>query len=179
MERNKRLAVEFVHRGMKSHFAAKLVHIPENELAEALEDEAVFMRSIPRPEVDLSWIHEIPKDEIDEIKRANLLAELQELKKTPNHPDLPKLVKKIRIHQGKLQGVSPEKIAKACEYPITELIKSRNGTALCPFHDDKTPSMDVRKNFYYCYGCGAQGNAINLIMKLENLTFPQAIERLI
>jgi hypothetical protein len=172
------LAIEFVHKGMKSHFAAKLAGVPENVIAEVLEDEAIFLHSIERPEVDLAWIHEISKDEINEIKRVNLLAELKELKKTPNHPGLPALVKKIKIHTGRLQGISPEKIARACEYPLTDLIKSRGGVALCPFHDDKTPSMDVRKNFFYCYGCGANGNAINFVMRTENLTFPQAVEKL-
>lgn len=175
---NKQIAIKAIHRGMKSHFAANLIHVEEDELAEAMEDEALFLRSIERPEVDLSWIHEIPKDEINEIKRQNLLWELQELKKTPSHPDLPKLIKKIKIHTGRLQGISPEQIARACEFPLSGLIKSRMGMAVCPFHDDKTPSMDVRKNFYYCYGCGAQGNVIDFVMKTENLTFPQAVQRL-
>ena len=56
----------------------------------------------------------------------------------------------------------------------------RNYTARCPFHDEKTPSFSVNqeKQFYYCFGCGASGNAIGFIMNYENIDFPKAIENL-
>ena len=56
----------------------------------------------------------------------------------------------------------------------------RNYTARCPFHDEKTPSFSVNqeKQFYYCFGCGASGNAIGFIMNYENIDFPKAIESL-
>jgi len=56
----------------------------------------------------------------------------------------------------------------------------RNYTARCPFHDEKTPSFSVNqeKQFYYCFGCGASGNAIGFIMNYENTDFPKAIESL-
>ncbi len=54
----------------------------------------------------------------------------------------------------------------------------RNYTACCPFHDEKTPSFSVNqeKQFYYCFGCGAGGNAIGFIMDYERQGFPQAVE---
>jgi DNA primase len=56
----------------------------------------------------------------------------------------------------------------------------RNYTACCPFHDEKTPSFSVNqeKQFYYCFGCGAGGNAAGFIMDYERMDFPQAIETL-
>ena len=56
----------------------------------------------------------------------------------------------------------------------------RNYTARCPFHDEKTPSFSVNqeKQFYYCFGCGASGNAIGFMMNYENIDFPKAIESL-
>ena len=56
----------------------------------------------------------------------------------------------------------------------------RNYTARCPFHDEKTPSFSVNqeKQFYYCFGCGASGNAIGFIMNYENIDFPKAVESL-
>ena len=56
----------------------------------------------------------------------------------------------------------------------------RNFTACCPFHEEKTPSFSVNqeKQFYYCFGCGAGGNALGFIMDYERLDFPRAIEML-
>ncbi|MEO0435742.1 MAG: DNA primase [Pseudomonadota bacterium] len=56
----------------------------------------------------------------------------------------------------------------------------KNYSARCPFHDEKTPSFSVNpeKQFYYCFGCGAGGNALGFIMDYENIEFPQAVENL-
>lgn len=53
----------------------------------------------------------------------------------------------------------------------------RNFTACCPFHDEKTPSFSVNqeKQFYYCFGCGAGGNAIGFLMDYERMDFPGAV----
>lgn len=58
--------------------------------------------------------------------------------------------------------------------------KGKNYQGLCPFHHEKTPSFTVNheKQFYYCFGCGAAGNAINFIMKIHSKTFPEAISQL-
>ncbi len=56
----------------------------------------------------------------------------------------------------------------------------KNYSARCPFHDEKTPSFSVNpeKQFYYCFGCGAGGNALGFVMDYENLEFPQAVDNL-
>ena len=56
----------------------------------------------------------------------------------------------------------------------------KNYSARCPFHEEKTPSFSVNpdKQFYYCFGCGAGGNALGFIMDYENLDFPRAVETL-
>ena len=56
----------------------------------------------------------------------------------------------------------------------------KNYTARCPFHEEKTPSFSVNpdKQFYYCFGCGAGGNALGFLMDYENLDFPRAVEAL-
>ena len=48
---------------------------------------------------------------------------------------------------------------------------------LCPFHNEKSPSFSVsfEKQMYYCFGCGAAGNAITFVMQKENYSFPEAI----
>ena len=56
----------------------------------------------------------------------------------------------------------------------------KNYSACCPFHDEKTPSFTVspEKQFYYCFGCGANGTAINFLMEYERTGFIDAIESL-
>ena len=51
---------------------------------------------------------------------------------------------------------------------------------LCPFHNEKTPSFSVSRNkqMYYCFGCGAGGNAITFLMQYENYTFQEALQTL-
>jgi DNA primase len=52
--------------------------------------------------------------------------------------------------------------------------------ACCPFHGEKTPSFHVRERegYYHCFGCGARGDAISFLVQAENLSFPEAVERL-
>ena len=51
---------------------------------------------------------------------------------------------------------------------------------LCPFHNEKSPSFSVSpgKQMYYCFGCGAGGNAITFLMEYENATFQEAVKML-
>lgn len=56
----------------------------------------------------------------------------------------------------------------------------RNFKTLCPFHSEKTPSFMVNpeRQIFHCFGCGAGGNIFGFIMKMENISFPQAAELL-
>ncbi len=53
-------------------------------------------------------------------------------------------------------------------------------TGLCPFHNEKTPSFSVspQKGIFHCFGCGEGGNAIGFLMKIENISFYEAVKRL-
>ena len=55
-----------------------------------------------------------------------------------------------------------------------------NYFGVCPFHNEKTPSFSVSrdKQIYHCFGCGAGGGVINFIMRIENMTFPEAVRHL-
>ena len=55
-----------------------------------------------------------------------------------------------------------------------------NMFGLCPFHNEKTPSFSVNpdRQIYHCFGCGKGGDVISFIMDVENLTFPEAVEKL-
>lgn len=58
--------------------------------------------------------------------------------------------------------------------------KAREYTGLCPFHNEKTPSFTVNddKGFFHCFGCGAHGDVIGFTMRIDRLSFPEAVERL-
>jgi DNA primase len=66
------------------------------------------------------------------------------------------------------------------EYVTLKPAGGGNVKGLCPFHDEKTPSFTVagHKGVYFCYGCGAGGDAIRFVMQQEHLTFVEAVERL-
>ncbi|HNS15183.1 MAG TPA: DNA primase [Syntrophorhabdaceae bacterium] len=67
---------------------------------------------------------------------------------------------------------------------VSQYIKLRKAgkdyIGLCPFHKEKTPSFTVstEKQIYYCFGCREGGNAVNFVMKYENLSFREALESL-
>ena len=71
---------------------------------------------------------------------------------------------------------------------IVELISSylplkRSGgnyQGLCPFHGEKTPSFNVNpaRQIFHCFGCGVGGNSVSFVMKMEGLSFPEAVRRL-
>ena len=63
------------------------------------------------------------------------------------------------------------------------VLKRRSGSeyaGLCPFHNEKTPSFTVndKKGFFHCFGCGAHGDAVGFVMKTEGLSFPESVEKL-
>jgi DNA primase len=62
-------------------------------------------------------------------------------------------------------------------------LKRRSGSeyaGLCPFHNEKTPSFTVndKKGFFHCFGCGVHGDAVGFVMKTEGLSFPESVEKL-
>ena len=72
--------------------------------------------------------------------------------------------------------------------PLSELVgrrlrltrQGREFSGLCPFHNEKTPSFTVNdeKAFFHCFGCGAHGDVVGFLMRMDNLAFPEAVERL-
>jgi len=68
---------------------------------------------------------------------------------------------------------------------VGEYLQLRNAgggslKALCPFHDEKTPSFNVTpaRGLWYCFSCADGGDVIKFVEKIDNLAFPEAVERL-
>jgi DNA primase len=85
-----------------------------------------------------------------------------------------------------MPGIPQEMIDRVLDSTnVVELIGSfvalkkigQNFQGLCPFHNDKTPSLSVspEKKIFRCFGCGASGNAITFLRKHRNLPFPEAV----
>ena len=82
--------------------------------------------------------------------------------------------------------ISPETIAQVKERTdlvalVSETVRlTRRGPkflGLCPFHKEKTPSFNVNpeRGFFHCFGCKESGGPIDFVMKIDGLTFPEAV----
>jgi len=85
--------------------------------------------------------------------------------------------------------IPEEKIAEVRERAgIVEVISDyirlkksgANFQGLCPFHGEKTPSFNVNpsRGIFHCFGCGVGGNAVTFVMKMEGISFPEAVKLL-
>ena len=55
---------------------------------------------------------------------------------------------------------------------------NRSGMCRCPFHDDRHPSMKLNEKYFYCFGCGATGDVIDLVARLFGLSSYEAAKKL-
>jgi DNA primase len=85
--------------------------------------------------------------------------------------------------------ISPDKIEEVRRRAdIVDLVSEyvtlkkggRNFLGLCPFHKEKTPSFTVNrdKQIFYCFGCGEGGNVLTFLMKMNSMSFPEAVRHL-
>ena len=70
-------------------------------------------------------------------------------------------------------AVTPRMAAERYGLPIQQ-----GGMVCCPFHADRTPSMKLNKDYFYCFGCGASGDVIDLAARLFDLSKYEAVQKL-
>jgi DNA primase len=58
--------------------------------------------------------------------------------------------------------------------------RGRHLFALCPFHDERTPSFVItpERGLFHCFGCGAAGDVIGFAVRFQHMTFPEALRML-
>lgn len=67
---------------------------------------------------------------------------------------------------------------------MTELVQrygfkpNRSGFICCPFHNEKTPSMKINKDYFHCFGCGVSGDVFKFVQLMDNCSFKEAFIRL-
>ncbi len=97
-------------------------------------------------------------------------------------------LKYLSEYHGKNKEEWQEKVDRALEYPIEEIVcrditlrrSGQNLIGRCPLHEEKTPSFYIylKNNSFYCFGCSTGGNVINYVMKRQNISFKEAVEYL-
>ena len=55
---------------------------------------------------------------------------------------------------------------------------NHNGMVCCPFHNDRHPSLKLNEKYFYCFGCGAKGDVIDLVARLLDLSGYEAAQKL-
>lgn len=70
-------------------------------------------------------------------------------------------------------AVTPRMAAERYGLPLQQ-----GSMVCCPFHDDRTPSMKLNEDYFYCFGCGAHGDVVALIAQLFNIPPAEAAKKL-
>lgn len=127
----------------------------------------------------------IPEHEQREYRRAYLADEISRVREMYKEKPiqtlenrLKRLVHETKVYAGDPFVISEEMVATARHFPLNSLMPHKNNVAKCPFHNDKTPSLNIHRNFYYCHGCGEHGDTIKFIMKTKGVSFREAVRLL-
>lgn len=103
----------------------------------------------------------------------------------PIKKEIVKLKREMDIYQKPIavdydKKITDQDIERAKSVDCESLIESNKRWAVCPFHDDKKPSLYLypAERGYYCFSCSASGDAIDLVRKLYNYSFQDAVKHL-
>lgn len=153
---------------------------PEQECWEYLEDLRLALNEAEKERNEAQvhkearlWAFQLP--EAYETKRQLLVERLEKAKDTPNAK---KILDQYKVFTGKIMSLTPQQIENARNYPLKDLVGTQKNITNCPFHDDKTASMNIKNNFYYCHGCGVKGDTIKYLMETDGISFKDAVVRL-
>lgn len=134
---------------------------------EKLRDEAGIRKQARE------WAESLP--EAYETKRLILL---ERIKSANNEDEKRERLVHYKLFTGKMDSLTPQQIERARNYPLKDLLQTNKTITNCPFHDDRTASLNIKKNFYHCHGCGANGDTIRFLQERDGLSFREAVIKL-
>lgn len=116
---------------------------------------------------------------------------IEEFAIKPMQKEIEKIEREIRLYENPTavdydRKITSDDIERARSVDCADLIEiqktvSGRNWAVCPFHQDSNPSMLCYPNGrgYFCFACGAGGDSIDLVRKLHNYNFPEAVKYLV
>lgn len=143
----------------------------EKEIAERLDQ---YEREIKIYRAQIAYIS-------SESKKDKAIKILRSKKKSQDEKN--KAIKQMQAYRAeKKSRIDAEKIARAKETPIKDFIKVRgDNNAECLFHVERPGhryKMHIYNNKYKCFSCGEHGTVIDIVMRLYNLSFVEAVKKL-
>lgn len=174
-------------QGWLGYRGQRTVYLTDEELLAAEEIEKEYLeKEWPKIKSEIEEFKKtVPQNEQREMRRHHILSRIQELKPKyleTQSPDLRRELQSLlfesKVFVGSFEGITPEQISRARAFPIERLIKHQNYMAICPFHKDRSPSLNIRKNFFFCHGCGETGDVIDFVMKRDGASFREAVKKL-
>ena len=169
------------------------------EMTEAIEEENEEARKIKTWEKE--WHKSLPAKEEREnmfgltdeqklsIKEKSILGQYELALKNmlligKNKQLVDDLKMRYNILIGKYkQSVTDEMIKIAHEKSIQSILEKagipiKRDFAICPFHQEKSPSLHITNNVFHCFGCGAEGDAIEFVIKFYSFSFKESVKYL-
>jgi hypothetical protein len=174
----------------------KFIKSPEKIKTTHKEWISIFPEAIPYLEEDLDLqlknideltiVYNQESDKVDKLKEENSKEFWQSVVDYFIGGEITKSEKRIKEIDRYLQIISGipvegritrEDIERAKEYPFDQLIDFKNNFALCPFHNEKTPSLhwNKNKNEVHCFGCNKSWDTIAFLRETQGLSFQQAV----
>lgn len=168
----------------RDHFTNEVINkvddfIDQQGLRDSLSNEIARQTEEIRKEImvcegQLSFLKKtIEKEKLEKIVKSE---------KAPP-PKKQEAVEKLKVIQEKEKSKLNEKtIALAKEVPISTYINvRRDNKANCIFHSERTASMHInkQKNIYHCFGCGAHGSVVDIVMQQHQITFSEAVRKIL
>jgi len=154
----------------QDRYEAKLERIEAEYVNPKDTAEPFFNEGVSR-----EWVFEIRREALKNDYEKTY-REFLANRKTEKEKNRSKLNYELHTYKPEGKMVSDQEIERAREKRIDEFVKVEHGFALCPFHKEKTASMSVTKNLYYCFGaCGVGGDVINFVQRLRGISFREAV----